>query len=308
MINLFKDIKNDDINNGKLWSKEKSHFRIWIILFGVILSLIFIFSIIYPILMSVYKHVFIEEFNKTAKNAQEAQNFSASYNSLILSSSFFTFANFLIILFYWKSIYISYKKKDFQFISSGVLFATRFYGILLAIVLIFGGRGNLPTNQIQKIFYGLNIAETILWVITGLVFGYIVSRIRFLFVSQSFRAKIKEQEKNFAEFIKNYQEDPNFTSNLQDFTGNLNSFMNFDKNTQTTNNEDITKKTSSNISKKKQEIEKLSNLSIERLHLIAQKLNIFGYQEMTKDELIEKIYLNTKKTKSQDPSSDTQQV
>ncbi|SYV96748.1 Uncharacterised protein [Mycoplasmopsis edwardii] len=101
---------------------------------------------------------------------------------------------------------------------------------------------------------------------------------------------MKEMEIKAKEFMEQFNKSIQNNEFQNAFGMNVNPFNNVKEEVKTEKAQEVDKA-------KEEAVKKILELPNEQLYKMAEMLNIFGYKEMTKEELAEIIYINTKKTK-----------
>ncbi|WP_322962006.1 hypothetical protein RRG51_00770 [Mycoplasmopsis cynos] len=291
MKNIFGiDFNKLDLND--LWKNEKQHFRIWFILFIVFWSIITLLYLGLFVLDLVFKDEIIKSIDANIKNGPEQKNDSNPYyNTRLVIDILFFIGPAIILILFVISLVDSYKKKTFIGISSFSITLAKFIGIMTIINLILFSTSYIYANGetiYSKIYSSLS-GIVILFNIIQLFFAANnISKIKKLFIQK----ELENQAKIFFDAMNKAQ-------NNSPFGPDLNSFFNNAQTKQQSVNEEeatvVNDSTPKTDSEKQMIIKKILELPNEQLHKIAEKLNIFGYEEMSKEQLAEIIYNHTKK-------------
>ncbi|MCI8283394.1 hypothetical protein FEF31_01635 [Mesomycoplasma hyopneumoniae] len=274
-MKFFKDfmILGNPFGNKKipsvaeLWKNEKKQYRIWIFTYPILLALL-------AILLGV----------------QIILNFDSKRIELILSilSILFTGAT---LFFYIISLFISYKEKDFASLGNRSFFVN-LIGFSLSLISILHSTVSMikDLKKDDKYFILILVIQIIL---VGLVFFLIpyfytrVLKIKSIFrLSHSiiiFEKQINEL-KNDPQTYSKYMDIFNMAQNNPHQTNQNNTTNPSDLNV---DNEINNTKTEKPISKTEKIRIALEKLPLTNLYEIAKKLEISGYQDLKKQELIE---------------------
>ncbi|QGZ97814.1 hypothetical protein GE118_03290 [Mycoplasma sp. NEAQ87857] len=258
----------------ELWSHEKETFRFWVFSFLITLVIILGLYIAQIVLLSL----------------AISNNVNNITVSPLLTTSFIVIIGCALLFSYSKSLIKSYKEKDFRFLSQYTLsfvslFA--FIGIFMLLFSLFGLAGfeNIKsTNSYNKAAFIINAISIAFVILTWFVVGREVKVIRQAFFAFELRKQMEKVKEEYLKILKNAN--INFDNQA---TNNTNPFTGFNFN-QTQDNTTNTENKVEENTNKNQELKKLLNLPNAQLFEIAKKLNIFGYETMTKEELAETIY------------------
>ncbi|QJR43891.1 hypothetical protein [Mycoplasma miroungirhinis] len=290
----------------ELMQEDKSKFRPWFIWFTIALAITFLLAVAGLSVVLAFNKNYYTEFQKIVVrdhadyaaaqiNAETQKQMVYLYISAILPFILFG----IMLAIFIKNFSKSVQKKDYSVFNPG--FFT--FSVVLIIFYIITN-WNLPyrisTMKNDDYFSIISIFNIIFYVLSYLFIGSKCSKI-----TKTFRmAKLYEKSKSLEEqFAKN----PNQSFNDL-FAGFANQNNNFNSASQETQpqNEDKTQplemnEEEINIFKENPEIitsiyyQKLKNMSREQLNLIANKLNIFGNNDLTDIQLkvkIAQIYLS----------------
>ncbi|WP_373435773.1 hypothetical protein [Metamycoplasma equirhinis] len=276
----------DNYNStSELYKEHGKRYWMWFILFSVFFGLILLLQI-----TSVVQYIYAKEnylvhyvkiisksyTDNVPDRASEAWNRSLSISTVFVSVIFG--------IFIWHVLSLIKIKKTNDF-SSYSFFLAQIY-LLIAVILIinaiFSGSSYLKIYpwEINRI---LNMVSTILFIITFFTFWTMANG-----AIKTFRIlKIRLMQKNMSS-------DSTFAA-FENFFSQQNNSNNSNSNSssQTTTTADATVATAmmsgDGMPQKSVYREKLEILDKEQLVLMAQKLNIYGANEFSKEELIEKI-------------------
>ncbi|EFF41349.1 hypothetical protein [Mycoplasmopsis alligatoris] len=300
---------------------EKDTFRIW--LFGFLISTIVLLALAIASLIVVIlsKDEIIESFlvnvkNQFPKEPFERQNQIAmsAYASGPLLLSILPAVGIIIaiVLLSW-GLKQSYEKKSFHLLSpwpTTIVCAIVIINVIFLVTLISRPEQRIDLSSASTI---LNLVYSVLSILVWVIFGREASYIRRVFITYV----RKEQQAKFFESFTKMQKDA--ASGNNDF---LNIFGSFKQNENSNNSQTSTsteenatvveekeksEKTQSatnpklakhNFTKNEEEqFKKLLSLPNESLFNIANRLNIYGYEDMEKDDLIIQIIKVTRTTK-----------
>lgn len=290
--------KELDLNN--LWSNEKKHFRIWIILFIIFWSLITILAIVPSLHILANKTQWTEiykEYEKGLPNPPTGTNYDRVWiTSVFLSMLITALLPALTISFTLSSVKKSYKKNNFIHLSSGALFFSKFHGVLSLIGLIL-----LLTTQSFTLNSEFNVVDLVVRICV-----LVLSTFQLLFIARNVTSikrffvleKLRKDSAVFLEQINKNMQDGNFNNNPFGMM-NQEVFKNKEQNSNQDDNDAAKETKPTQKTKKDLAIEKILELPKEQLNRMAEKLNIFGFEQMTKEELANLIYNHTKKQEDQ---------
>lgn len=317
--------KSDYLKQGtteKLWSFEKSTFRFWVWSYFAFLLVLVLISIINIVLF------YFADFNNVDPSLIDAGSKTLTMSDLNNIKQKFlqnvitqVIYNLALLVFYVFGVQSSYDKKNFKHLNQLVVYLvylTVFINLINFLTLIddfsiFYKNVNV-IGKFPLAIMGLNIFQSVITIIFGILLGREVSAIRKAFI----RIEFMKQQEEFMKMMKeNMSQNPNnpygmYNPFMGDFYRNPNSYQNIKdedaqqnaKEVDETEEFEINKSSHSkekNISKedsqREEEIKKLLELPNQKLFKIAEKLNIFGYEDLTKEELAEKIYIYTKTEK-----------
>ncbi|MEA4115658.1 hypothetical protein VBM87_02600 [Mycoplasma sp. 744] len=306
--NFFQNAYSNQYSKAKtikdFWSKfEKPYLRYF--LFGSLSVFIFIilfFSILFTILI-IFKTQYINEVyqsvsNNNITNAEPSVilNFAHNnFNGELISSSILLIISFAMTAKYIYSLKDVFKKKSLLYLSTlanNILYLYVIYKIVMLIYQLV--RFKLVIDFINfPILSSLFIINIILPLLLALMYIVFVSRLKKLKIT-SWRINQYENLKKTEEFLKNNPTDLN--NIFKNIFGNANVFYEDNKENNATDNITESKSTTQaneNLTEEEikinQERKKLSELNNTTLYEIAQKLYISGYEQMSRDEIIETI-------------------
>ncbi|UUM19125.1 Rho termination factor N-terminal domain-containing protein [Mycoplasma sp. 1018B] len=286
------------------WSKfEKPYLRYF--LFGSLSVFIFIilfFSTLFAILI-IFKTQYINEVYQSVSNNNITNaepnvilNFAHNnFNGELISSSILLIISFAMTAKYIYSLKDVFKKKSLLYLSTlanNILYLYVIYKIVMLIYQLV--RFKLVIDFINfPILSSLFIINIILPLLLALMYIVFVSRLKKLKIT-SWRINQYENLKKTEEFLKNNPTDLN--NIFKNIFGNANVFYEDNKENNATDNITESKSTTQaneNLTEEEikinQERKKLSELNNTTLYEIAQKLYISGYEQMSRDEIIETI-------------------
>ncbi|WP_373440597.1 hypothetical protein [Metamycoplasma equirhinis] len=276
----------DNYNStSELYKKHGKRYWMWFILFSVFFGLILLLQITsvvqYIYAKENYLTHYIEIISKSYTDNVPARASEAWNRNLSIST---VFVSVIFGIFIWHVLSLIKIKKTNDF-SSYSFFLAQIY-LLIAVILIinaiFSGSSYLKIYpwEINRI---LNMVSTILFIITFFTFWTMANG-----AIKTFRIlKIRLMQKNMSS-------DSTFAA-FENFFSQQNNSSNSNSNSssQTTTTADATVATAmmsgDGMPQKSVYREKLEILDKEQLVLMAQKLNIYGANEFSKEELIEKI-------------------
>ncbi|WP_322876497.1 Rho termination factor N-terminal domain-containing protein [Mycoplasmopsis felis] len=279
----MKNLYNNEIKTtSELWKAHNKEFKLWVFLYLVLIFLTTLLPTIYLIYLGSARHEYIEMQKRLTELSNNELYPSSVYESQYIREIVLTtFQN----LFYWfvvvvfiLSIKNSIKNKNFSYLSSWVIWLTWIMGLIHIIRAIIFLSSSFDTTilkefSISMFLFSINIINVILYFILIVFVDRKVKAVKKAFV---YIQTIKAMEELSKEYMENIR------------TGNPYAPSGFK--TETKKEE----KNQENI-EDSFEYKKLNDLTQEELHSIAKKLNIVGYDELTKDELIKKILIYTKK-------------
>lgn len=275
---------------SELWQKEKK-FRIFWIMMIILLLVIVAMSTASLILWNTanIKDGFInwrtQYYVDNNRNLEiSSKDANAEWLTILLRANLVpTVVNLAVLgLFIW-SVYRSYQEKSFAKLSSLTTFYIAFMALYEGIGLIVNLSQFNLSNKVLLPNSILGILVIITYIIGWIFISSQVSFIRKAFVSA---AMAEASEKWMKQFTEQMQQNGTFNPFM--------SPMGMKENSQQkpTNDQAEQKIDETEIVKteKDKQIEKLLTLTNSQLYKIAEYLGIFGYKEMSKEELAEKIY------------------
>ncbi|ADE19899.1 hypothetical protein [Mycoplasma crocodyli] len=293
---------------------EKDTFRIWIWGFLVSIVILLIISIVNLVLVGLEKNAIIASFVDTLKLSDaykskptselEAVALNAYATGPLLQNILQSVCLVVALILYVKGVVTSYKNKSFHHLSG---WPTTIIGLLVIINVIF--LVTILTRGVSKpnLKFASNIitiVSSVLYIAIWVIFGREASFIRRAFaayVTRERNMKMIEQLSKAA--------GQSGSQDLFNLFGGLSGAQQVKSQDNTPEAEIISEKTDSSnkpnnlelkLIKKgleKTDVEsfnKLQDLPNDSLFQIAQKLHIFGYEEIEKDELIIQIIKITK--------------
>ncbi|WP_435129722.1 hypothetical protein ACR82Z_00425 [Mycoplasma sp. 6243] len=276
-----------------LWDKYKNYFNIWVFSFIGLLSVLTALYLAQIIFVGLNYNSYVDlyqtinktvEPNEQIKDIQGAaaytykQDITTTFFSLVFSAS--------TIIFFVMSVQRSTKEKNYGYLSNGALlfnWLISLYNIITLAIFLFTPNNykGLQGNQIILFKFIVSIIILFIYVLLFVLVQREVSRIRKTFI-------IILQTKALKEFMQNVSQNQNNNPFVSPF-GFTN--QNPQQNQQTQQPQEPKPQES-------EEYKKLIRLPLSQLHKIGEKLNIFGYADMEKEELIQKIIAYTKKNKT----------
>ncbi|VEU78341.1 hypothetical protein [Mycoplasmopsis columbinasalis] len=297
-------VRNPILNIEEMWKQyEKSKFRYFIVgtLVFMVLSMLIYLAIL--ILTLVFKNLQINDYILELSNSSDpnpAQTAANAFNTNVTLTGINVGIMAIGVVLYSLGVFDSYKQKDFSNIRISATYIYSFFTLInfVNIVLSLVNR----STAFKQAYYFL-VPSILVFVSIGLmILGY------FLFVRENKYIRFAfiriHQTKKTEELMKLLQQNQqNGNSNVNDF---FSTIFNLDRQSQARaqeqaaqfTEEDAPNQTDSNSTQQaeaKAETtnsvarQKLEALSDEQLHQVAQKLNIFGYQQMSRQNLIDLI-------------------
>lgn len=281
MINL-RDYENVQTTQ-ELWKAGEQKFKKWIIIALASMAVLALLGITQVIVSLVLKNQIYEFWNSRLSNGITFNDFI----SKVWTTSYVVLPSVFVAISIWgiytltMSTRASYKAKSFEKLSQTQNYI---YGIWSLIVFIQVIKKlftrDVPSEFEDTLFIPQSIANISSIVISLFVLKQ-VSTIRLLFV----RIKLLENlNKAMGEMGK---------TNNSPFVPNQNNQPTQDKTQDSQDAQIVQDNTiSPEIKSMQSQLEKLDN---NRLYAMAEKLNIYGYKDLQRDELINKIIENTTK-------------
>lgn len=311
-------------NLDDFWKYEKSHFRPFFIAFMSILAILSLFLLAQILWFALDKNLLelianrIKLANaKTSISESEVQTQAIILRKgyFVILSIFFFLNNFFAVIF-GISLKKSYKAKSLLNLNKTPLIFTNVVSILATIIFIYYIVSLSKVNAFSE--WKISLLP-LMYFIFMFIFDVLVVREIKIFImvnEQISRIQIlKENSKlfeeltntngqlNFSEFIKkiteeeNQKNESNFNKGEENFQENKDKNLNEEfKNSseqeenaeiiESNNLEEEKNKVDKLATKRMQNYEKLVKLPNEKLYLLAKKMNIFGAEEMDKEELI----------------------
>lgn len=281
MINL-RDYENVQTTQ-ELWKAGEQKFKKWIIIALASMAVLALLGITQVIVSLVLKNQIYEFWNSRLSNGITFNDFISKVwtTSYVVLPSVFVAISIWAIYTLTMSTRASYKAKSFEKLSQTQNYI---YGIWSLIVFIQVIKKlftrDVPSEFEDTLFIPQSIANISSIVISLFVLKQ-VSTIRLLFV----RIKLLENlNKAMGEMGK---------TNNSPFVPNQNNQPTQDKTQDSQDAQIVQDNTiSPEIKSMQSQLEKLDN---NRLYAMAEKLNIYGYKDLQRDELINKIIENTTK-------------
>ncbi len=311
-------------NLDDFWKYEKSHFRPFFIAFMSILAILSLFLLAQILWFALDKNL-LELIANRIKLANAKTSISESEVQIqaiilrkgyfVILSIFFFLNNFFAVIF-GISLKKSYKAKSLLNLNKTPLIFTNVVSILATIIFIYYIVSLSKGNAFSE--WKISLLP-LMYFIFMFIFDVLVVREIKIFImvnEQISRIQIlKENSKlfeeltntngqlNFSEFIKKITEEENQKNESNSNKGEENFQENKDKNLneefknsseqeenaeiiESNNLEEEKNKVDKLATKRMQNYEKLVKLPNEKLYLLAKKMNIFGAEEMDKEELI----------------------
>lgn len=289
---------------------EKDTFRLWVWGFFVSLIVLNIFLGVNLIIFVVFKETIHSEIantirasNLNARNPLSGNDIlNAVENTYNMNYLFFPIVLLLLslssLIVYVSSLVHSYKERDFKFISkwgNGLLSI----GFLMGVIGLIYASSNLSLSLIFSGMHILGAISLLIMLMVMMIFGREVSFIRNSFIALYIRVEAKKQQDIFAKAFEGRPELSNLFNQNQfgPFPGAGYPPQNPNSQSPYGVPEDQSKTTEKtgpifdpHNSRKNEAIKKLIDMSDEQLYKMAQTLNIYGYKEMPRSELVEKIY------------------
>ncbi|ENY68896.1 Hypothetical protein, predicted transmembrane protein [Metamycoplasma auris 15026] len=275
----------------ELYDDQRKRFNMWWILFstflGILCILLFSMFIEFALRKEHYILHYTEAISSSQNNGSNAIDFSSQASIFYTRKFAFAIVTVLISLgmFIWHMVsYIfAIKKKDFSKYSPWL---STLYTFIITFVLInfffsIGSFFNFPSWDLNRI---LNFVFTIILPIGYFVFYWPCSKIMRMFKYLRAQQQLKELGLNgnpFAMFPTMFDQNNSQTVNNEKMSENSSDA--------TENNPSLTETAAAKpqIDYKSQ----LETLNDKQLLIMAQKLNIFGASELSRNDLIEKIVL-----------------
>ncbi|WGI36899.1 hypothetical protein [Mesomycoplasma lagogenitalium] len=258
-------LQKPEFLKAELWEKEKKEYRIWIFLYGILLSLFLLLNFTQWILA-------IVTYNKELMSQNQ-----------FTTPLIFSIANFLLVSWtvinYFLTVYKSYKNKSFAFISGFTLFIftiISFMNIISYLTLLFQDFSKTLENF-------KSITGIMLFTLTLISLLTIYPQRKVKLIKRMFLiAENYERAQKVAEELKN--------SDFEKMFGNFGAFgPNATRNpnqTASATGENVQNQPEEDL-KSKEYREKLQSLSTEQIRKIAQKFQISGYESLSREKLIE---------------------
>ncbi|MCU4706369.1 hypothetical protein [Mycoplasma sp. CSL7503-lung] len=278
----YKNIKTTD----ELWKHEKKDFRIYFILYTLAITLLSLIWFSWFIILLVSKEQYLLLISESIKNNKQLGEPIAYYNSELIQQTFYTISLIAMNVSYIMSVFKSYKNKNFKHISSWVQLI--YYG--LAIWKIIGFIVSITQNAFATI--GNNYLSII-----SLIFN-ILSLVIFMVIIFFLHGKLNKIQRAFKyiEYVKTMEEyQKAFMENIRSNNPFGPSSFNATNSSEEERNSNNRNSHSKDDYTNSENYKKIIELPREQLNDIAKKLNIFGYEDMEKEELAKLIYNITKK-------------
>ncbi|TPR53535.1 hypothetical protein [Metamycoplasma neophronis] len=266
----------------QLYEEKKKTYSIWFILFTIFFALIVVLQVATLIEYAVNKANYIGHYAQEIPEATTVQINNAYYSSV---STFAVLVCLTVGIFIWHvfSLAKATTKKDYSlysFILSQIYLLVIIFQI---ITIIFSGLSYFKINSwdINKI---LRLTSTILFIVV--YFAIFLQCSKIIKIFRYLKVDIMQ---------RNIQTDPYFQMFSNFMNGNFGQF-NAANNSEVQNQNPVTNDdaveaaiVSEALPNKSSYRAKLELLDHEQLTKMAEKLNIFGAKDLTKDQLIEKI-------------------
>ncbi|AUW36987.1 hypothetical protein C1937_00780 [Metamycoplasma hominis] len=289
----MKSININDYNStNELYTKNKKVFWAWFIAWSVLFATILIFVIASFIQFAVEKQNYLNKYAELFGQIQKLNpNFQGDVFALANNEYVKSLAMsgvllvILIAVYVWHivSIALVAKNKDFSAYSRILTTLYLFVIIYEIITLIFSGfqSFSLAIWQVNKI---LNLVATLLYIVSYFAVFLKCSYVAklFLILKRNLAFKALNNSGSMDDILRSYfygQESPEPT---------LNTNNTFDSNQKTDENksEDLNKEEDSRSIEYRSKLEQLND---EQLQNMAKKLNIFGIETFSREQLISKI-------------------
>ncbi|TDV24500.1 hypothetical protein BCF59_0473 [Mycoplasmopsis mustelae] len=299
MIN-WRNLNWDEIDNTEtLWQKFKKQSNLWIIFYIIVIGLVAAISLIQVIYVAVDKAGYfdlqteiykkIAESNSNFPTGNISEYVQSDFIRNLTTNSFLTIFLFTLVVFFVISVFKAFKNRNFKYLNGLALMGmwfTAIYNIIVFFINIrnfFGFQGFSDYN-VAIMMVVTNVILAVLYLLIIFFPGREVSKLRKMFIyfeGYVLRNRVIEENLKNMKMSGNFQEifAPFFGANAQGANQTTTS-----SNTQT-----------SEKPEKSEEYQRLSKLPLSQLHKIAAKLNIYGHEDIEKDELIEKIIQYSKK-------------
>ncbi|UUM19975.1 MULTISPECIES: hypothetical protein [unclassified Mycoplasma] len=279
----------------ELWNKE-NEFKRFVISNGIAIFVLFLLNVTINILLLVFKADIVNKFLEIQSANPQNSNINinvaamAEWNNLFIStiwpSLFFFIANVLFV----RSVYQSYKEQNFMrlFTSNIVICISMWwsFGWTIKFSYLGGIATQYPFVAVLALFI-TNFLFSIIVIIAVSRHLYLIKR------AFAFAFHLEQRKKMFEQFSKFSQQNP-FGFNFP-FNQTNEQEADYNQPDQEYNNAQTKAQKSATELEKEREIKKLLDLKTEQLHKLAQLLGIYGYIELSKEELAEKIYNYTRK-------------
>ncbi|QKT05630.1 hypothetical protein [Mycoplasma sp. OR1901] len=279
----YKNIKTTE----ELWKHEKKDFRIYFILYAVAITLLSLIWFTWFIIILAAKDQYLSLVAETTKDMKQPGNPIDYYKAELIQQTFYAISLIAMNVSYIMSIFKSYKNKNFKYISSWVqliYYALAIWKVIGFIVSItqnsFVGMGNNYLSIISLVF---NILSLLIFMVIIFFLHGKLNKIQRAF-------KYIEYVKTMEEYQKAFMENIRSNNPFGPSTFNADPASNEEK-----NKESKTQSTKTDDYLNSENYKKIIELPREQLNDIAKKLNVFGYEEMEKEELAKLIYNITKK-------------
>ncbi|WP_027334431.1 hypothetical protein [Mycoplasma elephantis] len=286
---MFLKLPKENDNIEALWKNEKSCYRYWIFgtvaLIVVLILLSFLQLIFSNFIFKDQTWKYIQSIIFTNKLDDKKKIAEGIFNlSCVFIPSIVFIGATISLFFYITSIIRSYKQKDFKYLSKNFrsFFVICSFMLLLSLIFFGFNEKNVIINLMKSPYF---IPFTLLFVLLP-ISAFIMSEVNM--IRQIFATvTIRNQMNEFVEKLKT----GDLATIIQDEL-RKNNEINI-KNDVSKEVEDKKELETKNINN--EDRKKLESLPNKKLYAIAEKLNIFGYEELTHDELITKILENIKK-------------
>ncbi|MCR8613217.1 MAG: Rho termination factor N-terminal domain-containing protein [Mycoplasma sp.] len=287
---------------NELWKNEPNKYRHWIILLVISLISVVAFGITAITLIYVNKSEYVKNIVSYFQSGRNSLTISEAERYLFWQMVLMPIIIISLLLigfvFFVKSLFITYKTKDFSKLSNFVLTFGFFVGLLSLMDIIW--------LSIRGRLYFMNTGFTFLFLITPLsiFYGFTsfkVSSIRRIFLISDRIEKIKN-DPNFQKMQEMMKNNPNGFPNQ-----NMYNPMQGNQNMNTTNNgafgpvpvgsnsqsPNQSPNQAQNIeiplTQEQKDRKELSELTLSQLKEIAKKLSISGYEKMKRKEITDII-------------------
>ncbi|TNK81929.1 hypothetical protein C4M98_00740 [Mycoplasmopsis pullorum] len=299
MIDVSKFLKVKTIT--ELWTHEKKSFRIWIVSYALILFLLFgmiLGSLLWFKLDQSAYLTQLKSFYESNKASSDAAVIAANevFQTILTRYAVSAIFAFCIFVYFLATVVRSYALKSFSRLTSMFSLLIFYLGWIFISEVLFAKNYFQTLPNSHYLYY----SACLIGVISYFLVGKSVTKIKQLFMEVTFRMQrdqmLEELRKRGGIFGDNFNP---FTGTYWGEKPETNQESNSESNQaaqQNQNENPEVKAAKAANDEKKKTIDKLLSLPNATLHSMARRLNIFGYENLSKEELAEKIYEFTKKT------------